>query len=44
MNPTMTLPAAAAGTFSIGGDLTVKRMGLWCHAHHRTRNVGTSCR
>ena len=27
MNPTMTLPAAAAGTFSIGGDLTVNRMG-----------------
>jgi pyridoxine 4-dehydrogenase len=27
MNQTMTLPAAAAGTFSIGGDLTVNRMG-----------------
>jgi pyridoxine 4-dehydrogenase len=27
MNPTMTLPTAAAGTFSIGGDLTVNRIG-----------------
>ena len=27
MNQTMTLSAAAAGTFSIGGDLTVNRMG-----------------
>ena len=27
MNQTMTLPAAAAGTFTIGGDLTVNRMG-----------------
>src|ERR1700726_1512449 len=27
MNLTMTLPAAAAGTFSIGGDLTVNRIG-----------------
>ncbi len=27
MNQTMTPPAAAAGTFSIGGDLTVNRMG-----------------
>ena len=27
MTPTMTLPAAAAGTFTIGGELTVNRMG-----------------
>ena len=27
MSPTQTLSAAAAGTFTLGGDLTVRRMG-----------------
>ena len=27
--------AAASGTFTLGGDLTVNRLGLWRNADHR---------
>ena len=41
MNKEQILSAAAAGTFTLGGDLTVKPDGLWRDAHYRGRRVGT---
>ena len=44
MNKEEVLSAAAAGTFKIGGDLTVNRTGLWCDAHHWPRSLGPARR
>ena len=44
MNNQQTLSAAAAGTFTIGGDLTVNRMGYGAMRITGARRVGTSRR
>ena len=53
MNQALILPAAAAGTFAIGGDLTVNRMGygamritgpgIWGPPADKTAALATLC-
>ena len=42
MQHTTQRPAIASGTFTIGGDLTVYRLGFGSHAPHRPGHLGTT--